>query len=283
MTPTPGVTPSPEASLTPPCETQEYCILAFTFPFSRPIASQYNDFIDKVYRFGSTMAGERPPHHGVEIENPSGTPVLAALDGTVVYAGNDLQTPFSPWPDFYGNLVILEHDAPFYDPPRVYSLYAHLSSIEVEVGNQVAAGQKVGEVGLTGSASGSHLHFEIRAVMDDYDSVINPELFLVPHWDAGISRGVLAIRFAGDPQSRPAVEIHLQYYADNDGTAEDSYLFHTYEEEAITGHALLAEDAALGDLIPGWYRITFILSGILVERWVEIAPEKLTLTEFQVP
>ncbi|MFN3284968.1 MAG: murein hydrolase activator EnvC family protein [bacterium] len=87
------------------------------------------------------------PHHGVDIAAPWGTPVRAAGPGTVVYAG---------WFGGYGKLVVVDHGG------GVATLYGHLSSILVSVGQRVGAGEVVGRVGSTGYSTGPHLHFEIR-------------------------------------------------------------------------------------------------------------------------
>lgn len=88
-------------------------------------------------------------HMAVDIANSSGPPVIAADSGTVVYAGC---TTYG-----YGCNVMIDHDNGY------QSLYAHLSSYSVEVGNSVAQGSQIGVMGLTGRSTGTHLHFEIRS------------------------------------------------------------------------------------------------------------------------
>lgn len=86
-------------------------------------------------------------HNGLDFGVPVGTPVKSTMDGKVVYSG---------WNDQgYGNLVIVENGA-----FRTY--YAHLSSIPVSMGDQVAAGSVIGLSGNTGNSTGPHLHYEIR-------------------------------------------------------------------------------------------------------------------------
>jgi peptidoglycan hydrolase-like protein with peptidoglycan-binding domain len=86
-------------------------------------------------------------HAGVDFPSSTGTPVGAALGGSVVFAG--------PSGSGWGKLVELAHGS------GVHTRYAHLSRIDVRVGMRVAGGSTVGLVGATGEATGPHLHFEV--------------------------------------------------------------------------------------------------------------------------
>ncbi|WP_016752708.1 LysM peptidoglycan-binding domain-containing M23 family metallopeptidase [Leptospira kirschneri] len=81
---------------------------------------------------------------------------MAAEEGTPVYASADGEVSFSDKKGGYGNLIILGHKLGY------ETLYGHLSSISVRPGEKVRKGQKIGEVGQTGRATGNHLHFEVR-------------------------------------------------------------------------------------------------------------------------
>ena len=86
-------------------------------------------------------------HAGLDLKAPAGTAVAAAAAGRVVYAG--------PRGSF-GNAVLVAHGR------GVRTLYAHLSRVDVSLGERVAAGQAIGLVGASGRANGPHLHFEVR-------------------------------------------------------------------------------------------------------------------------
>ena len=86
-------------------------------------------------------------HAGVDFPAAFGTPVSAAGSGRVVFAG--------PSGSGWGNMVVLAHGQ------GVRTRYAHLSQIDVQLGERVAQGSTVGHVGATGEASGPHLHFEV--------------------------------------------------------------------------------------------------------------------------
>ena len=85
-------------------------------------------------------------HGGIDIANAIGTPVLAASDGVVIAAG-----PYAG----YGNHVKIRH------ADGTVTLYGHLSSWQVEVGQRVWAGDQIAKMGNTGNSTGPHLHFEV--------------------------------------------------------------------------------------------------------------------------
>lgn len=111
-------------------------------------------------RFGARGLNGKA-HSGLDIAAPWGTPVLAALSGTVIRAG---------WDRFgYGNLVVIRGT----DQHEYW--YAHNSSLTVRVGQKIQQGQVIARVGSTGFSSGPHLHFEIRS---SGSVVLNPSAFL---------------------------------------------------------------------------------------------------------
>lgn len=275
------IAPTPVPSLTPVAETPcdpfdaDYCIVEGHFILQRPAASPANDKVDVTYRYGSTANGTREPHHGVEFPNPSGTPVYAAARGTVVFAGADHEAIYSPWTNFYGNLVVIEHDG------GLFTLYAHLSKIDVQTGQEVFTTDKIGEVGLTGAAIGSHLHFEVRQGSgEDYFATQNPELWLVPANDAeGMPLGALMISVLGqDRQLIKYAKFTVRYYLDRSQRHVKSYYGTTYSPETLNGE----ENAVLSDLPAGDYRVAVEANGKVYERWVEVESGKLTQVVFVV-
>lgn len=93
-------------------------------------------------------------HTGIDIRAPRGTPVRAAGPGEVLFAG---------WLRGYGQVIIIDHGN------DLSSVYAHLSSMSIREGSAVKKGQTIGAVGSTGTATGAHLHFEVRANGDARD------------------------------------------------------------------------------------------------------------------
>lgn len=93
------------------------------------------------------LVGVRAMHEGIDFSAETGTPVLAAADGVVQFAGLH--------PDF-GNVIDLDHGE------GLVSRYAHLSRMDVPQGGLVKRGARIGAVGSTGRSTGAHLHFEVR-------------------------------------------------------------------------------------------------------------------------
>ena len=100
-------------------------------------------------------------HSGLDFKGPIGTPILAAANGVVSFAG--VQSG-------YGNCVEISHSN------GLVTRYAHLSRFTVSLGQQVKRGVQIANMGSTGRSTGSHLHFEIRAI----SSWVNPWDVLPP-------------------------------------------------------------------------------------------------------
>lgn len=256
------------------------CYYPDVLQLARPIAPSERDTVDGSYRFGSTQDGKRDPHHGVEFLNPAGTPVLAAAAGIVAVAGDDRQTFYGPYSYFYGNLVILEHPQ---IRPGLFTLYGHLSEIGVTAGQRVTAGQEIGKVGMSGVATGSHLHFEVRLDGIEYADSRNPELWLAPHLsENGLQNGALAGRVidaSGAPL--PVDRFVLERLASPDGPVLQSYYPGAYEEKALIGQPPYQERFGIGDLPAGWYRLSFVQYG-MQQHLVEIKPGQLTMVTYRL-
>ena len=100
--------------------------------------------------------GYRSCHTGVDIGAPSGTQIIAARGGTVVWTQSDLSGP-------YGNNTLIDHGN------GLSTFYAHQSGFAVSSGERVSKGEVIGYVGSTGYSSGPHLHFEVHVNGVPYD------------------------------------------------------------------------------------------------------------------
>jgi murein DD-endopeptidase MepM/ murein hydrolase activator NlpD len=102
------------------------------------------------------------PHYGVDVAAKTGTPILAPAGGIISFAGPDLYLT--------GGTVILDHGH------GLSSVFVHLSRLDVEVGQRIEQGGRLGLVGATGRASGPHLHWG----MNWFDVRIDPQLIVGP-------------------------------------------------------------------------------------------------------
>ncbi len=117
--------------------------------FVSPLGAAWRQLVTS--EFGKRVhpiSGKVRLHGGIDLASPAGTPIRAALDGSVVISNTHH--------DSYGKYIMLDHGG------KVATLYAHCSKLLVAVGDSVQAGDIIAEVGTTGSSTGNHLHFEIR-------------------------------------------------------------------------------------------------------------------------
>lgn len=130
----------------------EATLLTFQFPVEGRLSGAFG-----TRRFFNEQ--ERQPHSGVDIAAPRGTPVVAPADGVVTGIGDYF---------FNGRTVFLDHGQ------GLISMYNHLDRVAVTVGEKVARGQRIGNVGMTGRVTGPHLHW----TMSLNNTRVDPLLFV---------------------------------------------------------------------------------------------------------
>lgn len=289
--PTSGPTITPRATAAPsatpprtPCADNACAVDAQHFWLDRPIQRDeaYVDYVDRSYPYGSTQNGLRQPHHGVEFFNRSGTPIIAAGAGTVVVAGDDDDLAFGPSTKFYGRLVVVQLDET-YDGQPVYTLYGHMQTVTVEVGDHVEAGDALGLVGSTGVAIGPHLHFEVRVGENTYTATRNPELWLKPYTIDGTPWGTIAGRVL-DVSGNLLYEVTVAIRPVNTVAEQPRNRFvltYAADENGLNGDDRLQENFAIMDMAPGLYSVS-VSTTKLYQQSVTVRPGELAWVTFVV-
>jgi murein DD-endopeptidase MepM/ murein hydrolase activator NlpD len=221
------------------------------FSYRRPFSTRHAIEASRYYPYGTTGLGdEYLLHHGIDIGNPMGAEVLAVADGLVEYAGDDVSRLWGPQADFYGNLVVLRH-ADLVEGQPLYSLYGHLSRVDVQAGQAVAAGDPLGQVGMAGIAMGPHLHLEVRVGEPGYEATRNPELFLAPMQGRGT---IVGRAMTADGRLAEGLRIRL-FRLGEDGTEAPVNSTFTYPGRGVRPTAELGENFLFADLPAGRYKL----------------------------
>ncbi len=151
-----GIAPSPSSSMWPP-PSDDHPLPSLATITLTPGAARFRWPLE-VTAIGSPYGTRQGRlHEGIDLPAPIGTPVFAAGDGQVVYAGDGIRG--------YGNLIVLQHEG------DLLTVYAHNSQLLVGQGDKVTAGQRIALVGQSGRATGPHLHFEVRSGQIPQDPV----------------------------------------------------------------------------------------------------------------
>lgn len=226
------------------------------------------------YPYGWDGSGTYLLHNGIDTGAALGTAVLAVAEGTVIVAGPDDNALYGWRCNWYGHLVVVEHDQQWLGQP-VYSLYGHVLEIKVEVGQKVAAGDQLAEVGIGGAAVVPHLHFEVRVGANDFGSTQNPLLWIRPPE----SRGLIAGRLI-DPEGRPWQGVWL--IARSLGGGENEYTTWSYLDDPthmVNSDAGLAENFVISDVKPGEYRLYAQVQGVNYSADVTVIGGTLSTVE----
>lgn len=274
-TPTPTFTPSPTATPVPrtvlasslelpdPTQAEDH------FWFTRPFSDTYSTWGSSYYPFGTNNRGQYLWHHGVDIQNPMGAPILAVGDGLVVRAGSDDEIPFGPDLNFFGQAVLIRHDQEWDNLP-VYTLYGHVSKVLVNQGQPVRGSEVVAQVGQGGVALGPHLHLEVRVGDLNYGDVRNPDLWIRP--DPGY--GVVAGRVV-DAQGYmvPQQSIFLHRVDEPDRFWRQTF---TYPDSVVKSDVSWGETFTFADVPAGGYVVKTYFDGRLYTRPITVTNQATT-------
>jgi murein DD-endopeptidase MepM/ murein hydrolase activator NlpD len=117
--------------------------------FCSPLGENWRSMVTSEFGYRTDpFTGQRKGHSGLDMGAPKGTPIRAALDGTVLFVRYKNTG--------YGYHLAIDHGGGF------VTIYAHCSKILVTEGQTVKAGDIIAQVGSTGRSTGEHLHFEVR-------------------------------------------------------------------------------------------------------------------------
>jgi len=256
--------PTPDLGWRPPPYPAPWAIQPYDhFYFGRPIPSGEVNWPNPRYRYGSTLLGTEKIHAGVDMGASRGAPVIAAGDGEVVWVGYGLYRGWEDFTDPYGLAIAIRHDFG-YQGRELYTVYAHLASASVWPGQRVKKGEVIGEVGETGHASGSHLHFEVRLGGNRYFDTRNPELWMVPPEGWGVLAGRVENTFG-----RPLQEYLIQIRSLDTGKRWDVWTY--AREDTIHPDDYYNENFVISDLPAGPYEIQINFAGraYTAQFWLE--------------
>jgi murein DD-endopeptidase MepM/ murein hydrolase activator NlpD len=244
------------------------------FYLARPIELSALKWPTSDYRFGYYDSKTNSLHTGLDIVAPMRQPVLAVGDGEVVFSGYGLMNGAGDRDDPYGIAVMIKHSFSF-EGRAIYSVYGHLDNTLVGTGQMVKSGEQIGSIGVTGSTSGPHLHFEVR-VQKGYDAIVeNPELWLGPP----VNHGVLAGQILNDGnfmlESKP-----FQLKSIENGQI---WTVMTYSQKLLDrqqNDVFFRENFVQNDLPAGTYEISIDYRGKVYKSTIQIVPGAVNFIYF---
>ncbi len=156
---------------------------------------------------------------------------------------------------------------------RLYTIYGHLSQIDVARGQHLALGDPLGLVGQTGFTTGPHLHFEVRIGENRFFYTRNPELWIAPP----LGWGVLAGRVM-DNRKRlyPGQTVYIRSHSTG-----QTWQVISYGSEAVRSDPYYQENLVIGDLPAGNYDIRISYLGVLYEQAITIKPGVVNYFTFE--
>jgi murein DD-endopeptidase MepM/ murein hydrolase activator NlpD len=245
---------------------------------ARPIdGGEGNPHIDGMPRFGATLGGMLPVQHGVWFGNPSGTPVRAVAAGEVVFAGAAAD----------GSRTVAIRHAGDGGDGAVFTTYHHNATIDVAVGQQVAAGAVIARVGSTGAAGTERLELRVhRAAPAVTDAIVNPpagvaanafnpQLWIQPLPGTGVIAGRV-LSADGQPVIGARVYGIVVPYP-----TEAPFSFAETYGQAARPDPLYNENFAVGDVPAGEYMLGVDIGEVRVWRRVIVAAGQVTFVDFR--
>ena len=269
--PTPGA--EPVSDWRPPLYPIPWAISPYDhFYFARPIAANEISWPLASYLYGGMFFGN-VVHTGIDIPTDKGTPIIAAGPGTVVWANWGF---FSGWVenenDPYGQAVAIEHDFGYQGQP-LYTVYAHMSRIDVTRGQWVDTGDQLGLVGDTGHTTGPHLNFEVRVGENTFFDTYNPELWIAPPQGWGVLVGRV-VSEKGSPLNHYLLSVRSY-------ESEQIRWVRSYGPRVVNSDDYYQENLVLSNLPAGWYEIQINNEGEDFQHQIQIFPGQVSYFTFK--
>jgi murein DD-endopeptidase MepM/ murein hydrolase activator NlpD len=215
------------------------------FLFIRPIAASQIKWALANYRYGGIYF-RGVVHTGIDIPVKTGTEVYAAGPGRVTWTGYGLLSGQYNPDDSYGQAVVIRHDFG-YQGQTLYTVYGHMSRIDVVRGQHVKSGDVLGLSGATGHVTGPHLHFEVRIGQNNFSRSRNPELWISPPQGWGVLAGRLTDGFGEELHSKEVTIRSLE--------TGQKWTVRSYGGGSTNSDPYYRENVAIGDLPAGDYSI----------------------------
>ena len=269
--PTPGQRPI--SFWRPPLYDTPWALGPFDhFYFNRPIAADEVNWPIADYRYGGIFFSTDIVHTGIDIPAPRNTPIIAAGNGRVVWAGYGLFYGRNSPNDPYGQAVTIRHDFG-YQGQRLYTVYAHMDKVLVSEGQEVKTGDVLGLVGTTGNTTGPHLHFEVRMERNSYFTTFNPELWLAPPQGWGVLVGML--------ENTNGSMLNGQDVTVRNKETGQKWVVRSYGNQAVNSDPYYEENLVLSDLPAGMYEVEIDYLDETYTQEIEIHPGAVSYFKFR--
>lgn len=252
------------------------------FYFTNPISAYDVDTVITTYGYGDVFF-EDVVHTGIDITGDIGTPIMAAGDGEVIYAGHGVYRGGDDVDDDpYGNAIVIKHSFR-YQGEELFTLYGHLDEILVKKGQQVKAGDLIGLMGNTGKTTGPHLHFEVRVGKNEYFSTRNPDLWISPPQGWGVLAGQI-LTFEGRLLEQQVVYLYPLAETKSRDSSIDLWIGKSYQYQAINQDPYYMENLTIANVPAGTYLVVVPVTeiGRSYQKEVEILPGQVTFIRFNL-
>ncbi len=224
------------------------------------------------YPYGSDGSGRYLLHNGLDMADEDDALAVAAGDGEIVLARDDVDELFGWRCDWYGQVVVLRLDET-HDGQPVYILFGHVRDVQVIEGQRVTRGQPLAREGTAGVATVAHLHLEVRVGSNTFGATRNPLLWLEPWSGSGVIAGRLV-----DPDGRAWQGVTVTLI-DKDGALLNTWTYLDDPDHLIRPDPALGENFAFGPVAEGRYTVFVELQGEEYRQPVEVRDGQVTTLE----